>query len=264
MVAGNPERTRELLRFDLQLRHAAAAGRSLEEFDVEEPLRRVPLPIGADSGLRLVGFDEAGRGALAGPVTVACVSLDWPQDASVADAWADEFCGALATLDDSKRVTPRRREGLHAWLRAHAPCGVGHASAQEIDRHGIVGACRRATRRAFQALGVDPDLALLDRGLELPAPSECGTRELASCSLTRGDARSLHIAAASILAKVERDALMLRLDGRFPGYDLSRHKGYGTAAHRSAIRTRGASAIHRRSFLRSIAGRVEEPKSQFC
>jgi len=291
MAGANPERTRELLTFDLQLRNAVAAGCSLEGVDemptlarLQEATRARILP--ASPMPRLVGFDEAGRGALAGPVAVACVAFNLPNsmrpgdgvafnlpnsmrpgdsvtfslpnDVSLGDDDADDLCSALAHLDDSKRVTPKRREALFDSIRGAARCGIGYASAVEIDRRGIVAACRSAAARAVLQLGMPADLALFDRGLSLPANAR--PPWLREISLTRGDARSLHVAAASILAKVSRDRLMERLSLRFPGYGFDKHKGYGTSAHRQAILERGVTPIHRRSFTRSL----EVAKSQSC
>ena len=328
MPGGSSERVKELLSFDLQLRIAAAAGLLLDDQDPSvlpvtispDPIQR-PLP-------QVVGFDEAGRGALAGPVTVACVSFElsenlWsgdgvafhlsdnlcvgdsvafklPENLRSGDSvafklpenlrsgdgvafrlpdglWsgdgaevrgemlsatpasdAGDLCRALPHLDDSKRVTPKRREALYDVIRRVATYGVGHASAAEIDRMGIVPACNLAACRALARLDVPIGLALLDRGLSLPSGGPHAG--MPCCKLTRGDARSFHIAAASILAKVTRDSLMVRLDERFAGYGLAKHKGYGTAAHRNAIRERGASAIHRRTFIKD----QEVAKSQFC
>ena len=305
MAGANPERTRELLTFDLQLRNAVAAGCSLEGVDemptlarLQEATRARILP--ASPMPRLVGFDEAGRGALAGPVAVACVAFNLPNsmrpgdgvafnlpdsarpgdgvavrlskdmrpgdsvtfslpnDVSLGDDDADDLCSALAHLDDSKRVTPKRREALFDSIRGAARCGIGYASAVEIDRRGIVAACRSAAARAVLQLGMPADLALFDRGLSLPANAR--PPWLREISLTRGDARSLHVAAASILAKISRDRLMERLSLRFPGYGFDKHKGYGTSAHRQAILERGVTPIHRRSFTRSL----EVAKSQSC
>jgi len=261
MAAGNPERARELLSFDLQLRRAAAAGLSLDRADTAPgfggnlPLSAANLPP------HLVGFDEAGRGALAGPVTVACVAFDLAADFTSNGGPADDLCQTLCFLDDSKRVTPTRRRAMFARIVASARCGVGHASAIEIDRLGIVSACCRAAARALARIGAPIELALFDRGLALPLEAQTASRtSLRSVSLTRGDARSLHIAAASIVAKVTRDAVMEHLDRRFPGYAFAKHKGYGTAVHRAAIDERGASPVHRTTFLR----RPEEAKSQSC
>lgn len=250
------DRVGELLEFDLALIDAVLKGRSFS--GVEQPgacflnLRRAGEPI------RVVGFDEAGRGALAGPVVVACAHVDLSGVSASSGLDREGLTSALAGLDDSKRLTPRRRESLYEAIVSTADWGVGCASAPVIDRWGIVHACRLAARRAFARLSVDPDFGMFDRGLSLTGASARGS--LPEFHFTRGDARSLHIAAASILAKVGRDAIMDRLGERFPGYGLSKHKGYGTAAHRDAIRHHGLSIVHRRSF-RTRIGRAE---SQSC
>jgi len=196
----------------------------------------------------LAGFDEAGRGALAGPLAVAAVSLDLESGI--------DYGSFLYYLDDSKRVTANRREELFSRITAIARFGIGFSSASEIDRLGIIEAARLAARRAYLKMSFPVDLALLDRGLTLvedaasPSPVSLPSQLI----LTHGDSRSFHIACASILAKVARDRLMRALDERFPGYALSRHKGYGTAAHREAIRRLGRSKIHRGSFIHPERG----------
>lgn len=242
------DRVRELLDFDLALVDSIAGGRpasSLEEVAACLPdLRKTAGPI------RFVGFDEAGRGAIAGPVVVACVHLDLSDGRGASEPDRDAMASVLAGLDDSKRLTPRRRAALYEAIVSVADWGIGCASASEIDRWGIVRACRLAARRAYAKLPVTPDLGLFDRGLSLAGEGTgIGPAEV---QITRGDGRSLHVAAASIVAKVARDAIMERLDGRFPGYGLSVHKGYGTEAHRDAIRRLGPSIVHRRSFCARI------------
>lgn len=189
---------------------------------------------------RLIGFDEAGRGAWAGPVAVGCVHFP----VSLSD---DDLVSLLAGVDDSKRLSPATRERLFARIAECGRFAVGFASAAEIDRIGIVPACRRAAVRAYTRLAVDADLVLCDRGLSLEAPGAPPGEEF-----TGGDARSLHIAAASIVAKVSRDARMVRLDRGWPDYGLAQHKGYGTKAHRDAILDRGVSRLHRRTYLRGL------------
>jgi ribonuclease HII len=250
------DRVDELLDFDLALIDAVVEGRPFS--GVVQPgtcfldLRRV------SESIRVVGFDEAGRGALAGPVVVACAHVDLGGVSASSGLDREGLTSALAGLDDSKRLTPRRRESLYDAIVSNVDWGLGCASASVIDRRGIVRACQLAARRAFARLSVDPDFGLFDRGLSLTAASERGS--LPQLQLTRGDARSLHIAAASILAKVGRDAIMDRLEDRFPGYELSKHKGYGTAAHRDAIRHHGPSIVHRRSFCT----RIGWAESQSC
>ncbi|MFN3974016.1 MAG: ribonuclease HII [Dehalococcoidia bacterium] len=183
-------------------------------------------------GLRLVaGVDEAGRGPLAGPVVAAavvfptCFSAPW-----------------LAQVDDSKRLSPSRRKALVPQIRANAlAVGVGVASPEEIDTLGIVPATRLAMERAVGALGVPPQAVLVDA-----MPLEI--KGVRCIPLVHGDHLSLSVAAASIVAKVERDALMEALDVHYPGYGFRRHKGYPTPQHLEALRRLGPSPIHRRSF----------------
>ncbi|HUF37693.1 MAG TPA: ribonuclease HII [Anaerolineales bacterium] len=181
---------------------------------------------------RVAGIDEAGRGALAGPVTAAAVVL--PADPAAADH--------LRGVDDSKRLTPAQRDVLAVRIiRCCAAHAVGKASAAEVDALGIAAAVRLAVRRALLALDPLPDHLLVDY-IDLPEVP------IPQTSLVKGDARCLSIAAASILAKTARDAEMDRLDGEHPGYGWRRNKGYGTAAHLDAIARLGPSPVHRCSF----------------
>jgi ribonuclease HII len=215
---------------------------------------RVPRPF------RLAGFDEAGRGALAGPVVVGCVAF--------ADAWGDgparrQLLADLDGIGDSKRLTPRTREALYERIVRRATWGVGAASATEVDRIGIVDACRLAASRANGHLAAAVDGRLFDRGLSLHPRAEHAGKALAAgkeATATGADGRSLHVAAASVLAKVTRDRWMCRLAERFEGFALDRHKGYGTASHIRAILDRGPTSIHRRTFLSGLGN----PKSQSC
>lgn len=185
-------------------------------------------------------MDEVGRGALFGPVFAAAVVLPQPQLARL----------ARAGLTDSKALTPRRRAELVPLITACAVAwAFGQASAAEIDRWGIRPATERAMRRALQRLPEPPALLLVDGVLPLRGWS--GPQR----TLVRGDSHCLAIAAASVLAKEARDALLRRLAPRFPGYGLERHAGYATAAHREALRRFGPTPLHRRSFLtRLLAG----------
>lgn len=183
---------------------------------------------------RIAGLDEAGRGALAGPVAVGAVIL--PEDEPL-------LFQALAGVRDSKQMTPLGRERLAPRIREVALAwGVAFASAEEIDSLGIVRATRTAAVRALRGLSVLPHYLLTDFRLELPQ------LELAQTSLVKGDARCLSIACASVLAKTARDEWMRELDSQYPGYGLGKHKGYGTQAHRSAMKRLGLSKIHRQSF----------------
>jgi len=194
---------------------------------------------------------------LAGPVTVACVSLP-PRDPHS----LGRLLHRLQGLGDPKRVTPRNPERLFAAIGAVFSWSVGCASAAEIDEIGIVEACRRSARRAYRGLMRDVNLCLLDRGLTLPqaSPVDGVAADPRLATLTKADAHSFHVAAASIVAKVWRDRLMSHLDVRFPGYGLGRHKGYGTAEHRNLIAERGPSSIHRRTFTQGL----QVAESQSC
>ena len=140
-------------------------------------------------------------------------------------------------------MTPRQREAASPRIQQAAlTWSVGLASAEEIDSEGIVGAVRLAALRALEALDIIPDYLLTDFRLELPELDICQT------ALVRGDACCLSIAAASVLAKTRRDALMREIDAQVPGYGLGTHKGYGTLAHRSALKRMGRSPIHRKTF----------------
>ena len=182
----------------------------------------------------IAGLDEAGRGALAGPVAVGAVIL--PNDPTL-------LSSTLAGARDSKQMTARARARLAIQIKAISlNWSVGFATADEIDAQGIVRATRMAAIRALHQFSLSPHYLLTDFRLELPQ------LEISQTSLVKGDAQCLSIACASILAKTERDSLMLSLDERHPGYELRKHKGYGTQAHRSAMMRLGLSDIHRRSF----------------
>jgi ribonuclease HII len=181
------------------------------------------------AGARVIaGVDEVGVGPLAGPV-VACAVVFSERP------W-------LPGLSDSKLLTPESRERLDREIRkqAHA-IGVGEVWADEVDRLNVYRAALEAMRRAVLALGVAPDHLLVD------ARTVPGV-EAAQTPLIGGDARDGSIAAASIVAKVYRDAVMRRLDAEHPGYGFAQHKGYATAAHLAALRELGPSPVHRRSF----------------
>ena len=190
---------------------------------------------------RIAGVDEAGRGPLAGPVTAAAVIL--PPSLTGGEPW-------LQTIDDSKRLTSAQRETAADIIRQNAlACAVRHIPADEIDRIGIAPAVRRAMLAAVAALPTPPDALLLDY---IHIPGGIGAPEW-RCpypfqTVVKGDRKSLSIAAASILAKTARDALMRDADQRYPGYGFARHKGYATAGHRRQLARLGPSPIHRRTF----------------
>ncbi len=185
-------------------------------------------------GHRLVaGADEVGRGPLAGPVTAAAVIL--PPDLDPNASW-------LTQIDDSKRLTPAQRETSAESIRAHALAyAVEHVGSVDIDRAGIGPAALQAVFTAVSALRPAPDALLLDWMVVKQCP-------LPYLAVVKGDAKSLSIAAASILAKVSRDELMTRADQRYPGYGFARHKGYATAQHLRCLAEMGPTPIHRRSF----------------
>ena len=183
----------------------------------------------------IAGLDEAGRGALAGPVAVGAVIL--PRGKA-------RLARTLAGVRDSKQMTPLERDSLAPRIKEVAlTWSVAFASADEIDAQGIVPATRLAAMRALQGLSISPEYLLTDFRLELPQV------ELSQTSLVKGDARCLSIAAASVLAKTARDNYMSQLDSEYPNYGLRKHKGYGTQAHRLAMKRWGYSSVHRKSFL---------------
>ena len=182
----------------------------------------------------IAGMDEAGRGALAGPVCVGAVIL--PDD-------NPHLTQTLSGVHDSKQLTPRKRHHLIPLIKEIAlTFGIGFASAAEIDALGIVPATRMAANRAIESLTIFPDFLLTDFRLELP---ELG---ISQAALVKGDQRSLSIASASILAKTARDDLMRELDPQHAGYGFAIHKGYGTLSHRRAIAQLGFSPVHRTTF----------------
>ncbi len=263
----------------------------------DQRTRRAGAPSLFDPVLpRLAGFDEAGRGALAGPVVVGCVSFPPNFLAST-----ERVTTLLAGVDDSKSLSAKAREAAFAAVVSCGRWSAGCAAASEIDRLGIVAAAELAARRAYRRLGLAADLAVFDRGLSLGKPvlldpdvdkaggvlppcrassdpSDIGrssattvqpssqavqqrrSAEQPGVAFTKGDTRSLHVAAASLVAKVTRDHLMALLDRSFAGYGLAQHKGYGTQGHRDALARRGPSRIHRLSFAFS----ADEADSQSC
>lgn len=182
---------------------------------------------------RIAGVDEAGRGAWAGPVVAVAVIL--PADPAA-------LAPLLGVVDDSKRLTPAARERLFDVIQARAlGVGVGFRPASEIDRVGIVMATVQAMSQAIAYLNPQPDFLLIDY-LTLPHLPR------AQRGIPHGDALSLSIAAASIIAKVTRDRWMISQDATCAGYGFAQHKGYGTAAHREALRRLGPCELHRRTF----------------
>ena len=183
----------------------------------------------------ICGVDEAGRGPLAGPVCAAAVIL--PEHLEIPG------------LTDSKKLTDKKRRALFPVIQEQAIAfGIGFASEQEIDEINILQATFLAMRRAMELLKVRPDLALIDGNRE----TDFG---LPVRTVIKGDSLSLNIAAASVLAKVSRDDVMLRLAETYPAYGFDIHKGYGTRAHYEALEKFGPCPIHRKSFLKKFYGR---------
>lgn len=183
----------------------------------------------------ICGVDEAGRGPLAGPVCAAAVIL--PEDA------------VIEGLDDSKKLTEKKREGLYDIIKETAVAySVAYGTLEEIESVNILEATYLAMNRAIEGLNVKPDFALIDgnrvpRGIKIP----CET-------IVKGDSKSMSVAAASVLAKVTRDRLMLEYDKKYPEYNFKKHKGYGTKEHTELIKQYGPCEIHRLSFLKNILG----------
>ena len=182
----------------------------------------------------VAGVDEAGRGPLAGPVVAAAVAFD-------AGDIASGPAGDLAALDDSKALGEAQREHLHGLITARYPVGVGVVEVADIDRLNILQATMAAMEMAVGQLPVAPRAVLVD-GNRLPRLA-CHGR-----AVVGGDARCTSIAAASVVAKVHRDRIMVALDVLYPQYGFGRHKGYGTKAHLAAIAEHGVIDQHRRSF----------------
>ncbi|MGF1566816.1 MAG: ribonuclease HII [Nodosilinea sp.] len=183
--------------------------------------------------LQIAGVDEVGRGALFGPVVAAAVVLSGP---------AGDQLRALG-VTDSKRLTSGQRQRLVEPIQTLASdYAIGLASVHEIGRINVLQATLLAMARAVRQLTPPPELCLIDGNQAVP------NLGLPQQTVVQGDQKHIEIAAASILAKVWRDTLMIRLDHRYPGYGLAANKGYGSVFHRQAIQAQGASAYHRRSF----------------
>ncbi len=179
------------------------------------------------------GVDEAGRGPLAGPVCAAAVILDPSKP--------------IEGINDSKKLSEKKREALYDVIKENAVAyGIAFASVEEIEEHNILNATYLAMLRAIESLNTGADYALID-GNRVPKgiSIECET-------VVKGDAKSMSIAAASILAKVTRDRLLYEYDEKYPEYGFAKHKGYGTAEHMDAIRKYGMIEVHRPSFLKKL------------
>lgn len=184
-----------------------------------------------EAGGVVCGIDEVGRGPLVGPVVAASVII--PLDVIGMDFWAE--------VNDSKKVSAKKREKLYPLICEYCPFGMGSASADEIDDINILQASLLAMSRAYDDMGKECDLALVDGN---KAPSlPCNVR-----TVVKGDSVSLSIAAASIVAKVYRDRLLVEMDGEFPEYGWAQNAGYGTKAHMAALLSHGVSPHHRKTF----------------
>lgn len=197
-------------------------------------------------GFRYVaGCDEAGRGCWAGPVVAGTVVLPITEQ---------PMCAVLraAGVQDSKRLSPGRREELVPLIQDVALAwAIGKARPEEVDECGIARATRLAIQRALQQLHCFPDALLLDA---FPLPEVDVPQE----AIVKGDDLSLSIAAASVLAKVYRDAMMVDVDAEYPGYGFAQHKGYGTSQHQDALNTLGPTPLHRHSWAPILRLRQEE------
>lgn len=186
----------------------------------------------------LCGVDEAGRGPLAGPVVAGAVIL--PKDCEI------------LYLNDSKKLTKRRRDLLYEEIMEKAlAVGVGVVSHTRIDEINILQATYEAMRQAVGKLSPEPDI-LLNDAVTIPELS------IQQVPIIKGDAKSVSIAAASVIAKVTRDRMMEELESVYPGYGFASNKGYGSAAHIAALRERGPCEIHRRTFIRNFTGKTPD------
>ncbi|MCR5098561.1 MAG: ribonuclease HII [Lachnospiraceae bacterium] len=180
----------------------------------------------------IAGMDEVGRGPLAGPVVAACVIL--PPDVE------------LLYLNDSKKVTEKRREVLYDQIMECAVAvSIGMNDAARIDEINILEATKEAMKKAVAGMPVTPDLLLIDA-------VHLDDIDIRQVSITKGDAKSVSIAAASIIAKVTRDRMMTELDSKYPGYFFAKNKGYGTKQHYAGLRDLGPCDIHRRTFIKTV------------
>ena len=180
----------------------------------------------------ICGIDEVGRGPLAGPVVASAVIL--PKDCEI------------LYINDSKKVSEKQREALYEEIKQKAiAIGIGMASVETIDEINILQATYQAMRMAIQNLSVRPDL-LLNDAVTIPDV------EIPQCPIIKGDAKSISIAAASIIAKVTRDRMMAEYDAIYPKYGFASNKGYGSATHIAALKEHGPCEIHRKSFIKNI------------
>ncbi len=198
----------------------------MPDFEIEKEIRK--------KGYTFVcGVDEAGRGPLAGPVCAAAVVF--------------EEGVTIEGINDSKKLSEKKREALFEVIKERALAyGIAFADVAEIEEYNILGATYLAMNRAIEQLGDKVDFALID-GNRVPKDIKVDCQ-----TVVKGDAKSVSIAAASILAKVTRDRLLLDYDEKYPEYGFKKHKGYGTAEHMQAIREHGMCEVHRPSFLKKL------------
>lgn len=198
-----------------------------------------------EKGKEIIGVDEAGRGPLAGSVVAAAVKLK-------------RYSEELQEINDSKKLSEKKREKLFDIIMENFEVGIGVANSNEIDEINILNATFLAMRRALEELkkkvkiNEESTLILVDGNFKIREYS--GKQE----AVIKGDAKSLSIAAASIIAKVTRDRMLVEEDKNYPEYGFAKHKGYGTKAHREALLKYGACPIHRKSFLTKILGEDEK------
>ena len=196
------------------------------------PTLDIETALWANGALWVAGIDEAGRGSLAGPVAAAAVIFPQLMD----------LTSRLSGVRDSKKMSPSQRNFWKQAVKENAVTyGVGMASAQEIDMLGIIKATKLSAKRAISALSVVPDHLLIDH-------FHISDIYISQTSFPKGDVISLSIAAASILAKTTRDAILCEMGKKYPDYGFEYHKGYGTKAHLDAIYTCGVTPFHRKSF----------------
>ena len=196
-------------------------------------LKQEELSLYSDKISYICGIDEAGRGPLAGPVVVGAVIL--PKDSFIEG------------VNDSKKVSEKKREKIYEQIIAEAiSYGVGIVDQKTIDEINILNATKLGVKLAIEQMKVKPDLILVD------ALTNIDTNGIAYKSVIKGDAKHYSIAAASIIAKVTRDRIMMQWDEIYPAYGFAKHKGYGTAAHISAIKENGPCMLHRKSFIKNF------------
>jgi ribonuclease HII len=183
----------------------------------------------------IVGVDEAGRGPLAGPVVASAVIID-------------EYIEEFDMINDSKKISEKKRELLYDIIMEKCEVGVGIVDHKEIDKYNILNATFMAMKRAIEEIASEYDIVLVDGNHKI---RDFDKKQEA---VIKGDGKSLSIAAASIVAKVTRDRIMVEYAKDYPEYLFEKHKGYGTKAHREVLVEKGATPIHRKSFLKKILG----------